>query len=92
LLEPRYANCKIFHLKNNNETTELEWELLTFPRWRHDDRIDGIASAIKMIDTVNIHLRNDKKPVKTYSDPLTWQTKVMQRRWESKEWRDWNKK
>ena len=52
ILQPRYSNLSIFH---NNTCTDLELELLKFPNWKHDDRIDSLASAVNMLNTFNIN-------------------------------------
>ena len=51
ILQPRYSNLSIFH---NNTCNDLELELLKFPNWKHDDRIDALASAVNMLNTFNI--------------------------------------
>ena len=52
ILQPRYANRSVFH---HNSFIDLELELLKFPNWKHDDRIDSLASAINMINTFNLY-------------------------------------
>lgn len=52
ILQPRYANISMFH---NNDCLDLELELLKFPNWKHDDRIDALASAVNMLNTFNIN-------------------------------------
>ncbi len=70
LLEPRYANYKIYHLMNHLPTKELEAELLKFPNGKHDDRIDALASAVKMTQAINVFKKNrvaiDTRPRRNY--------------------------
>lgn len=42
-LEPRYFNGMIYHDKDDPHTMDLEEQLRTFPRGRHDDLIDALA-------------------------------------------------
>lgn len=48
VLQGRYSSWNILHCKNVSNMTQLETELLKFPNWRHDDKIDALASAISM--------------------------------------------
>ena len=57
ILQPRYSNRSIYH---NNWLIDLELELLKFPNWKHDDRIDSLASAINMLSTYDITDRFDR--------------------------------
>lgn len=52
ILQPRYSNRAVYH---NNWLIDLELELLKFPNWKHDDRIDSLASAVNMIDTYQLN-------------------------------------
>lgn len=51
ILQPRYSNGAIFHKK---EFTELELELLKFPNGKHDDKIDALSGAVRMLESQNI--------------------------------------
>ena len=46
-LQPRYSNRNIFH---NHKCQELETELLRFPNSKHDDIIDSLSWAVKLLD------------------------------------------
>ncbi len=46
ILQPRYSSHNIIHPKNN--ISDLELELLKFPKWKHDDLIDSLSWAISM--------------------------------------------
>lgn len=60
-LQPRYANMNVFHKDNR----ELEFELLKFPNWKHDDIIDALSSCVAMASIAqretksNLYVRND---------------------------------
>ena len=54
ILQPRYSNHSIYH---NDTCTDLELELLKFPNWKHDDRIDSLSSAVNMLNTFNIQYK-----------------------------------
>jgi len=60
-LQPRYANMQVFH-KNHQD---LEYELMKFPNWKHDDIIDALASCVAMAtisqrENMNtLYIRND---------------------------------
>lgn len=54
-LQPRYSNSWIFHKKWWKNVQDLETELLKFPKGRHDDMIDALASAIAISKTQNIN-------------------------------------
>ncbi len=45
-LEPFYREGKVFHAK---WMTSLETELLTFPKGKHDDEIDALASQLELL-------------------------------------------
>lgn len=49
-LQPRYSNHSILHQKYWYNVNELETELLKFPNWKHDDIIDSLAWAIRMLE------------------------------------------
>jgi len=46
ILQPRYSAHNIIHPKNN--ISDLELELLKFPKWKHDDLCDSLAGAVAM--------------------------------------------
>lgn len=64
ILQPRYANGSILHKKWMDN---LELELLKFPNWKHDDMIDALSWAVRMLESTNI------------TD--TWSTLVIQDYW-----------
>jgi len=66
ILQPRYSNHSI---KHHNSFIDLELELLKFPNWKHDDRIDALASATNMINTFNIEM-SDRTISVSYDDYL----------------------
>lgn len=49
ILHTKYITGKIFHLHWGENVYELEDELLCFPLWIHDDIIDALSGAIRMI-------------------------------------------
>lgn len=55
VLQPRYSAHNIIHPKNN--ISDLELELLKFPKWKHDDLIDALAWTVAM-SQVNINTNN----------------------------------
>jgi predicted phage terminase large subunit-like protein len=48
-LEPRYEQGTIFHRRNDLGIIELEYELLHFPKAKHDDIADALASTLEVI-------------------------------------------
>lgn len=56
ILQPRYSNLSI---KHHNSFIDLELELLKFPNWKHDDRIDALAGAVNMLNTFNISRKTE---------------------------------
>lgn len=48
-LQPRYEQNSVFHLKNSLQTAELEYELMHFPKAKHDDMVDCLASLLEII-------------------------------------------
>ena len=46
-LIPLYRNGLIYHTR---DLAELENELMKFPRWRHDDRADGLQMALYLYE------------------------------------------
>lgn len=56
-LQWRYSSGNIIHGKHLDNITQLETELLKFPNWRHDDKIDSLASVISMWKVNSINRR-----------------------------------
>lgn len=75
LLQPRYSNGSILHLRHGKHVQEYEAELLAFPNGKHDDIIDSAAMACKMLVE---RRQKDTWPKKDryYVDPRTWQVRV----------------
>jgi predicted phage terminase large subunit-like protein len=48
-LEPRYEQGTIYHRRNDPGIMELEYELLHFPKGKHDDVCDALASTLEII-------------------------------------------
>ncbi len=48
-LQPRYENGTIFHKKGDIMNEELEHELLRFPKAKHDDVSDCLASQLEIL-------------------------------------------
>lgn len=68
ILQPRYSNRAVYH---NNWLIDLELELLKFPNWKHDDRIDSLASAVNMLSTFQIHNTDKKQTIRI--NKMTWE-------------------
>lgn len=51
-IQPRYSNRSILHKREAHK--DLELELLKFPNWKHDDMIDSLSWAVRMLESVNI--------------------------------------
>lgn len=47
-LAPFYENHRIFHVKECNQREELEYELLHFPKAKHDDVVDALANVLEI--------------------------------------------
>lgn len=52
-LAPYYEYGNIFHIKECPELEELEYELLHFPRAKHDDIIDALATVLEVVSPPN---------------------------------------
>ena len=59
ILQPRYANRSILHNQSTEKIWLLETELLKFPKWKHDDIIDSLSWAVKMLDTYEVWQSED---------------------------------
>lgn len=70
MLQPRYSNMSVIHDKWIMNTNELESELLKFPNWKHDDLIDALASAVSLLEWVNLSQTWDNFVSFDYSDQL----------------------
>lgn len=60
-LAPIYENRRIFHVKECPQREELEYELLTFPRSKHDDCIDALANILEMAQPAGGNVDPEKK-------------------------------
>lgn len=60
VLQNRYNNASILHQKRGINIPELEWQLLKFPNWKHDDMIDSLAMAVMMLSSVSINSKKQK--------------------------------
>lgn len=67
-LIPRYANGSVYHLENLPYRSELEEELLRFPRGKHDDVIDALA----YMNQIAIQARAHKPNFKSRSSVDDW--------------------
>lgn len=47
-LAPYYEFGKVHHIKESNQISELEYELLHFPKGSHDDVIDALATILEI--------------------------------------------
>lgn len=47
ILQPRFSNRSVYHKK---DFTSLESELLMFPKAEHDDQIDALSIALKLLN------------------------------------------
>ena len=61
-LQPLYANGKILHSKEVRNLNLLEEQLLRFPRGRHDDVIDALASTLELIVPPRQRVDEDYRP------------------------------
>lgn len=61
-LQARYSNKSVYHLV---EHKDLENELLKFPNWKHDDRIDAEAWAFRILDTICNYATEPVQPIRT---------------------------
>lgn len=52
-LAPFYEFGHIFHIKDCPQLDDLEYELIHFPRGKHDDVIDALASVLDMASAPN---------------------------------------
>lgn len=69
-LEPRYEQGTIFHRRNDLGIVELEYELLHFPKAKHDDVADCLASTLEIIQ-VPMMKANKKRKKKHYRSNIT---------------------
>lgn len=60
-LAPYYENHRIFHVKECNQREELEYELLHFPKAKHDDVIDSLANILEMAQPAGGGVTSEKK-------------------------------
>jgi len=69
-LAPAYEFGHVFHLKGMEGGTELEYELLHFPKAKHDDVVDALADILD-IAAAPSHLKSKKrkKNPKFYDKP-----------------------
>ena len=74
-LQPKYSNHMILHMKHWENVGELENEALKFPNGKHDDMIDCLASAIKLLDWFTGDLN------KVVSQDRTWWEKDVLFKW-----------
>ena len=58
-LEPRYASGSIYHNRNIGHITTLEIELRKFPRSKHDDITDALASIAEIATPPRRHERRE---------------------------------
>lgn len=65
-LQPLYANGKILHSKEVKNLDLLEEQLLRFPRGRHDDIIDALASTLELIVPPRRRVDEDFRPNQHY--------------------------
>jgi len=69
-LEPRYEQGTIYHRRNDLGIIELEYELLHFPKAKHDDIADALASTLEIIQLpMNKVIKKHKK--KKYRSEIT---------------------
>jgi len=70
-LQPRYEQGTIIHRKNDSMTGELEFELLHFPKGKHDDIIDAEASLLEIIYTPKPQNEDEDKKKPKYINKIT---------------------
>lgn len=66
ILTPRYSRGSILH-PNDNSIQDLENELLAFPKWKRDDRVDALSSAISLLNVRNVNKNAPSIIEKDYS-------------------------
>lgn len=74
-LQPRYEMGTIFHKSGDPMTEELKYELLHFPKGKHDDIIDTEASLLEIMyaPTSKVKKHKSKKDSKKYrSKSMKW--------------------
>jgi len=72
-LAPFYEFGRIFHLKDCKQLDELEYELIHFPKGKHDDVIDALASILEFAKPPtpsNSQLRDKKRSSYKPLNPL----------------------
>lgn len=71
-LQPRYEQGTIFHRRNDLGISELEYELLHFPKAKHDDIADALASTLEILQVpMSRSSKNKKKHKKHYRSKIT---------------------
>ncbi|MDD4184930.1 MAG: phage terminase large subunit, partial [Candidatus Izemoplasmatales bacterium] len=70
-LQPRYEQGTIFHRRNDLGIAELEYELLHFPRAKHDDVSDALASTLEIIQSPIPRATGKKKKKKRFRSKYT---------------------
>ncbi len=60
-LAPYYENHRIFHVKECSQREELEYELLHFPKAKHDDVIDSLANILEIAQPASGGVSSEKK-------------------------------
>ena len=58
-LKPFYEYGHVYHIKECNQIEELEYELLHFPRGKHDDIIDPFATTLEVLSPATNRNRQD---------------------------------
>jgi predicted phage terminase large subunit-like protein len=76
-LQPRYEMGTIYHKAGDPTTNELEYELLHFPKGKHDDIIDTLASTLEIlyapVKGKTQHKKKKHKSAKKYqSNAMKW--------------------
>jgi len=70
-LQPRYEQGTIYHRKNDPLIGELEFELLRFPKGKHDDIADAEASLLEIIYEPKPYTEDDEKDKPKYINKIT---------------------
>jgi predicted phage terminase large subunit-like protein len=71
-LQPRYEQGAIFHRQGDDMTTELESELIHFPRSKHDDISDTLASQLEIAFQPIQRKEKEKKKNKKKNKYASW--------------------
>ena len=60
VLQPRYSNGTMLHMKRGANVWELEVQLMKFPNGKHDDIVDSLSMAVMMLTSVTMWGKKQK--------------------------------